>query len=126
MLMPYVMFNGNCEEALLWYAKIFGGSLLHVSRHENGGVMHGYAELCECGGISSCDTEAPVKRGDGIALQVHLPKQQTAEKIFGELAAGGTIIAPLVSNPPPDDEGISGCVKDQYELCWIVSARKEQ
>lgn len=126
MLMPYMKFNGNCEEALLWYAKIFDGSLLHLSRYENGNVMHAYAELGECGGISGCDTEAPVERGDGIALQIHLSKQKKAQEIFAGLAADGTIVAPLATNPPPDDDGVSGCVKDQYQICWIISARKEQ
>ena len=33
-LTPYLMFNGNCEEALNFYAKALGGGIVHLSRYE--------------------------------------------------------------------------------------------
>ena len=33
-LTPYIMFNGNCEEALNFYAKALGGGIVHLFRYE--------------------------------------------------------------------------------------------
>ena len=54
MFTPYIRFNGNCEEAFLWYAQVFNGKVQHLSRYSdsspnsdifstdklNGKVMH--------------------------------------------------------------------------------------
>jgi len=31
MIMPYLTFSGDCEEAFLWYEKIFNGKIQHMS-----------------------------------------------------------------------------------------------
>ncbi len=33
-LTPYIMFNGQCKEALNFYAKTLGGEIKHLSRFE--------------------------------------------------------------------------------------------
>ena len=32
---PYLIFNGNCEEALTFYAKVFGGSINGLMRYKD-------------------------------------------------------------------------------------------
>lgn len=31
-LNPYLVFNGNCEEAFLFYEKVFGAKVLYMGR----------------------------------------------------------------------------------------------
>lgn len=138
MIMPYLSFNGNCEEAFLWYAEVFGGKIQHMAKYgdipenlmapmnaeQKRKVMHAQLMLTESGGISGADALYPVEAGGSISLQAHLSDEQSAKMIFKALAESGTILGELATNPPPDDSGISGCVKDKYGFTWIISAMK--
>jgi PhnB protein len=44
--------------------------------------------------------------------------------LVSALSDGGVVLGELKTNPPPDDSGISGSVKDKYGFTWIVSAIK--
>lgn len=138
MLMPYIRFNGDCQEAFLWYARVFGGEIQHLAKYgdipENSAtpmsnelkdkVMHAQIVLPNLGGMSGADSLELVPKGGNISIQAHLPKEDLARKIFSELAIGGNVLGELATNPPPDDHGISGCVEDKYGVTWIVSAMK--
>lgn len=125
MLMPYLSFNGNCEEAFKWYLELFGGRMQHLSNYPDGTVMHGVLQLGEHGGISGSDAAIPVERGNGMLMQVHFDCTKEAETVFAKLATGGEVSATLATNPPPDNQGISGCVKDKYGITWIISALQD-
>lgn len=43
--------------------------------------------------------------------------------LVSALSDGGVVLGELKTNPP-DDNGISGSVKDKYGFTWIVSAIK--
>lgn len=138
MLMPYIRFNGDCQEAFLWYARVFGGEIQHLAKYgdipENPAmpmsdelkdkVMHAQIVLPNLGGMSGADSLELVPKSGNISIQAHLPKENLARKIFSELAIGGNVLGELATNPPPDDHGISGCVEDKYGVTWIVSAMR--
>lgn len=140
MIMPYISFNGTCEEAFLWYAEIFGGKIEHMSKYgdipENptepmpneikNKVMHAQLMLTETGGISGADAMHPIEKGNMIATQAHLEREALARKVFSALSEGGIVLGELATNPPPDDSGISGCVQDKYGITWIISAIKDK
>jgi len=44
--------------------------------------------------------------------------------LVSALSDGGVVLGELKTNPPPDDNEISGSVKDKYGFTWIVSAIK--
>lgn len=134
MIMPYLSFQGNCEEAFLWYQKIFNGQIEHLARYEEIGnsleltadqkrqIMHCQLKLTDEGFISGSDSFQPVSTGNTLAIHVHLPDEKNANKVFQALATEGVILSPLATNPPPDNHGISGSVTDKFGFTWIVSA----
>ncbi|GLC82993.1 VOC family protein [Lacrimispora brassicae] len=138
MIMPYLSFSGNCEEAFLWYAEIFGGKIQHMSKYgdipENPNtpmssqqkrkVMHAQLMLTENGSISGADALWPIESGGTVSIHAHLQNETLAQKVFSALSAGGVVLGELTTNPPPDDSGISGSVKDRYGFTWIISALK--
>lgn len=138
MIMPYLSFNGNCEEAFLWYAKIFGGKIQHKSKYgdmptdsnitmsseQKRKVMHAQLMFTETDGISGADALWPIENGGAVLIHAHLQNEILAHKVFSALSDGGVVLGELKTNPPPDDSGISGCVKDKYGFSWIVSANK--
>ena len=136
MVMPYLSFSGKCEEAFRWYAEIFGGTINHlvtyeqmpanpampISEAQRQMVMHAEVMLTDHGGISGCDSLWPVESGGAVNIHVHMESGARAREMFDALAVEGTIIAQLATNPPPDDSGISGMVKDRYGFSWVISA----
>lgn len=138
MIMPYLKFDGDCEEAFLWYAKIFNGEIQHMLRYgdvpenpdmpmsaeQKSKVMHAQLMLTEIGGISGADSMEPIEKGGAIFIQAHLQDEVLARKVFLELSKGGTVLGELAINPPPDDSGISGCINDKYGVTWIISAMR--
>lgn len=136
MIMPYISFDGNCEEAFLWYVKIFGGKIEHMSRYGDiaesleipmdnklkNKVMHSQIMLGENGSISGADAMQPIEKGNRISIQAHLKNESLARKVFSALYEGGIVLGEMSTNPPPDDNGISGCVQDKYGITWIISA----
>lgn len=139
MVMPYLYFNGNCEEAFAWYAEIFGGRILHISRYgdipanpaapmdepQKRKVMHAQVMLDETGGLSGSDALWPIESGGAVAIQAHLESEALARRAFAALTEGGTVLGALAVNPPPDDSGLSGSVRDKYGFSWIISAMKD-
>lgn len=140
MIMPYISFNGNCEEAFLWYAEVFGGRIQHLSRYgdvpeevgmpiadgQRDKVMHAQLLLTEMGGISGTDVMSPIPKDGAVAIHAHLADEDAARRIFAVLSEGGAILGELATNPPPDDHGVSGGIRDKYGLTWIISAGKSR
>lgn len=138
MIMPYLSFQGDCEQAFNWYVEIFGGKILHMAKYgdmpdnpalpltaeQKSKVMHAHIILTESGGISGADALWEVEKGSSVSIQALLANVEIAKKVFNELSKEGTIVSKLSSNPPPDDNSISGCVKDKFGFTWIISAIK--
>lgn len=139
MFTPYISFNGDCEEAFLWYGQLFNGKIQHMAKYDDipenpempldkrlkNKVMHARLAVTEFDGLTGADYLEPVEKNGNIAIQAHLPEELLARNVFAELAKEGIVVAAIASNPPPDDTSISGCVKDKYGVTWIISAMKE-
>lgn len=137
MIMPYLNFSGECEEAFRLYQRAFDGQEPLLARygdapesaypdldeaHKNK-IMHGHVMLTETGGISGADAIWPVERGSAINIHVYCPSVEHARKAFSVLAENGEIIGDLAKNPPPHDNGVSGMVKDKFGFAWVLSAQ---
>lgn len=95
MVMPYLHFNGNCEETFNFYAKCFGAKAVHISRLNNdlkNPVMHATVMLTENGGISGNDSRYE-KDIAGIQILVLLPNRERVEEISAILSEGGTLVS---------------------------------
>jgi PhnB protein len=137
MIMPYLSFTGDCEEAFLLYQRAFDGQapLLarygdapesaypHMDEKQKSKIMHGHIMLTKTGGISGADAVWPVEKGSAISIHVYCPSAQKAQLAFDTLAEEGTIVGALQRNPPPHDNGLSGSVVDKYGFTWVLSAQ---
>lgn len=137
MIMPYLNFNGNCEEAFLLYQKAFGGAEPMLARYSDAPesaypdmkqewkhkIMHGQLMLTESGGISGADAIWPIEQGSAVNIHAHCNSMEEAQNAFTILAEEGKVISSLEKNPPPHDAGVSGMVKDKYGFSWVISAQ---
>lgn len=130
----YLSFEGNCEEALNFYAQCLGAKLGPVMRYDrmpkDGGfeipadfrdkVMHASVEV-EGARIMASDT--PPGAGDGgfrgfsVSVWVKDGVERTRE-VFDALSTGGQVTMPFA---PPFWGGHFGMLVDQFGVSWMVS-----
>lgn len=133
MIIPYLLFQGDCEEAINSYMAILGGKILYLSRFTvetggemlNGKVMHVEAKVADSV-ISAADSLEPVENRDAIRLMIHCGTSAEAEAIMDAFAVEGRALQRLLPHPPPDDGGMGGLVSDKYGYGWILTSPNDR
>jgi PhnB protein len=128
---PYLFYNGNCEAAFNYYAKVLGGTIDAMLPHEGTPasqqvpaewqkmIMHAKISL-EGGGVLM-GSDAPPQhfnkpQGFSVSLQIKDPAE--AERTFHALAEGGTVTLPIGQTFWARRFGM--CV-DQFGIPWMVN-----
>lgn len=127
---PYLSFNGNCEEAVNFYASVFGGKIEGINRYAGSPmesdvpadfknkVMH--ASLTSpLGTLFASDNAQHQQSGNRISLSIS-PSAADAQRIFDRLAEGGSVMMPLGE---VFWGGKFGMVTDRYGFHWMISAQ---
>ncbi len=129
---PYLHFDGNCEEAITFYATALDGSIESLNRY--GGspldamagethkdkIMHATVVAGDVKLMAS-DTVPGHERGSGsakITLSLQSTDATKALKTFEALAAGGEVTMPL------QDVfwgGRFGMLTDRFGIGWMMS-----
>ena len=131
MLMPYLHFRGNCEEAFEFYASVFSGKIEGISRFSAetgpqsliGKVMHGTVSLGDGRGfLSGSDQEEPLKESTAMELLFHCSDASEGRLILSKFAEKGTLHHDFAPHPPPDDDGMGAIVTDPVGYTWMFSA----
>jgi len=132
--LPYIHFQGQCAEALAFYAQVFGGTNLQIMRYADGPdappewkasshVMHGQVTLYD--GTLMASDYPPGLEGDpqkGFSVMQSAPDVATARGVFDQLMEGGAVIQPF--GPTFFSPGF-GMVRDRFGTHWIISAMPE-
>lgn len=133
-LLPYVYFNGRCEEALDFYASCLGGGVRLLEMHRFAGspmaatasagwdqkIMHaslgteGQPLLLASDGMPDMPSEAP----GGFSLAFGTQTVEEAERVFAALAEGGRIEMPI---GPSFFAARFGMLTDRYGIAWMVN-----
>lgn len=129
-IIPYLSFNGNCEEALKTYIEAFGGEIYDMSRwseetyevtpEQIGKVMHAEFALGNTH-MAAGDIFDGAGVNTGIKLMIHMDSQEAALHTISVLAEGGTVLSPLKPHPKPDDGGCGSVTKDRFGYTWIIT-----
>ena len=126
----YLSFKGECEAAFKFYEQCFDGQLGAIFRYAGSPladqvpadwqdkVMHGSFTLGDqvlMGGDVAPDRyEQP--KGFSLSLQMQSPAD--AERIFHELARGGTVVMPLEKT---FWAARFGMVVDRFGIPWLIN-----
>lgn len=126
---PYIHFQGNCAEAMAFYADVFGATNLQMMRYseapEGSGmppsdrVMHG--SLTASGGMLMASDFPEGMAGEpqaGVSISFSAPDNEAGEAVFRRLGEGGTVIMPF--GPTFWSPGF-GMVKDRFGTHWMIS-----
>ena len=114
-IIPYLGFNGNCNEAVDRYISVFGGQVKFISfwGKENcddpsrwGKVMHAEFDLGSTQ-MSASDPPFRVINDGAVRLMIHLDSKEEALKAVETLSEGGTVITSLLPHPKPASAGLN-------------------
>lgn len=130
---PYLNFDGRCEEAFKLYEKALGGKIVAMLPHEGTPaaehvqpewkkkILHARLEV---GGEAVMGTDVSPEqfaKPQGFSVSVTVKTKADAEKVFNELANGGTVTLPLQAT----FWSIAfGMVTDKYGVPWMVNCEQ--
>ncbi|HEX8269544.1 MAG TPA: VOC family protein [Flavobacterium sp.] len=133
---PYITFNGNCEEAFLFYKSVFGGDFPYIGRfgdmpptegksvsaEEASKIMHVMlpisSETVLMGSDSSDSYGHATVVGNNISVSVNTDSKEEAFKIFDGLSAGGKVTMPMEKT---FWGAWFGMFTDKFDINWMVN-----
>lgn len=131
---PYLFFNGNCAEAIAWYAEIFGGEVVMqmpasemppefpVPEERKGWIMHSTIKIGDGELMASDNITGEAPKMAGASVMMRLPTADGGKVAFDKLAEGGEIEMPWT---PTFWSAGFGCVTDRYGIRWMIGCDEE-
>jgi PhnB protein len=133
-LNPYLFFDGRCEQAFEFYAKVLGGKIEAMLRHEGSPaeshvgpewgkkIMHARLVV---GDTALMASDAPPDRSDGamkgFSVTLGVEKPAEAERIFHALAENGTVRMPIEKTFWAERFGM---LVDRFGTPWMINCEK--
>lgn len=141
-IIPYLYFDGNCEEAMNFYQSVLGGQIPYVGRYSDmppsedanddckqspedaNRIMHMSLQTGDGGVILASDVpskEMPgfsFKPGNNIAMSVNATSRAHTEEVFNGLSQGGTVTMPLQDT---FWGAYFGMWTDKFGINWMVN-----
>ncbi len=132
-LRPYLIFSGNCREALTFYKECLDGEITLMQTYDGAPVdfPDDHKQLIfnaefraddVCFGASDNMPNDTLAVGRNFALFVEFSEGAEQEKVFAKLADGGNIMMPLADSP---GGARFGMLTDKFDIQWMLAAAKE-
>jgi PhnB protein len=128
---PYLAFNGNCADAMRFYAKVLGGKLYMLTFGESpmaeqtpksarDQIMHARLALEENGSLYAGDSPPgmPYQGIHGVSIALNYDAVAQADRVFNALADGGKVTMALA---PTFWAKRFGMVTDKFGCPWIIN-----
>ena len=129
-LSPYLSFNGNCREAFAFYKEVFGGDIVMMISHadlpadlrmphvELESIMHARLVIGDVAIMGGDTPAAHFVAPAGIFISMIVDTPEDAERIFAQLADGGTVRMPISETFFSERFGM---VIDKYGQPWMIN-----
>jgi PhnB protein len=126
---PYLFFDGRCDEALEYYQRALGAEVTMRMRFKDSPdpsgcpanaedkVMHASFRVGDTTVLASDGSCQGQPSFQGFALSLTVADETTAERLFGALADGGKVQAPLTKT---FFSARFGMVADRFGVPWMV------
>lgn len=124
-LNPYLTFDGNCAEAMEFYARALGGTVESMSFRDSGmdadGVMHAALETPAGFHLFASDAVEgmmPYHPGTNVQVSISGDDADALRGYWDALADGGRVLAPLERQFWGDEYGM---LTDRFGILWHVN-----
>ena len=132
----YLTFDGNCEEAFLFYQSVFGGEFPYIgkfgemppqdgmpplSEEDKKRILHISLPISNETMIMGSDIMSGMQKvnvGNNFSLSLNVDSKEEAIKLFNKLSVGGTVTMPL------EDTfwgAYFGMWTDKFGINWMVN-----
>ncbi len=133
-IQPYLFFNGNCEQAVTFYAKALGAEVQMMMRYKESPqpappdkvppgfenkIMHTSFRIGQTTVMASDDCSADKPSFEGFSLSLSVANEAEAKRAFTALSEGGKVQMPLAKTfwSP-----CFGMLQDRFGIGWMISA----
>jgi PhnB protein len=132
-LHPYLLFEGNCEDAFNLYKSVFGGDFEMVSRYkdvppdvpvpdaEKDQIMHISLPVGDGNMLMGSDRPAHTGKnivGNNYSITISTDSENQADDYFNGLSAGGKVTMPMEKT---FWGAYFGMLVDKYGINWMIS-----
>jgi PhnB protein len=126
----YLTFDGNCREAITFYADLLGGEIVAMLEHGDVPGMRAPAAewgdkiihaLMKLGDREIMASDAPPQHysvPQGFSVQLSVDSATEAKRIFEGLATGGRVTMPLGKTPWAEQFGM---LVDRFQIPWMIN-----
>lgn len=135
MIIPYLVFDGNCKEVLEFYQKVFHCSAKMVQLYGDyvpeglknvppdlaQWILHAELDICGTDVWFADEAIESVNKGNNLRLTVTVPTKKEAQKIYERFTEGARIIL------PPTETFYSAFhagIFDKYGIGWDIVAKE--
>lgn len=132
---PYLIFNGNCEEAFLFYKSVFGGEFPYIGKFKDMPSDENSPKLSEADankimhvclpigdtmlmGSDSDENSGEVTFGNNFSVSINTESTEEADRIFNALSAGGHAYMPMNKT---FWGAYFGMFVDKFGINWMVN-----
>lgn len=135
---PYLNFNGNTEEAFLFYKSVFGGKFTtfirfsempgseKMSEGDRSKIMHVALPIGDNNVLMATDALDSMNQklhvGDNFSISISLDNEADTKRIFEGLSDGGDVLMPLKKETWSD---LFGLCKDKFGVQWMLNYYKK-
>ncbi|MFZ1731399.1 MAG: VOC family protein [Bacteroidota bacterium] len=138
----YLTFNGNCEEAFLFYKSVLGGEIPYIGRFSEMPPMEGAPPMTEemgkrvmhmsldmgngmvlMGSDTGGEWAANFSQGTNFSLSINAESNDEVDRLFAGLSEGGVAVMP--PNSTFWGSYFSMCA-DKFGINWMVSFEMEK
>ncbi len=131
---PWINFNGNAEEAFIFYKSVFGGEFTKIIRFkdlagpefpvdekEEHKIMYIALPIGNSNMLIANDVPEVLGRvnenENRSKISMTADSKEEAERLFNGLSAGGTVEGPMGDGPWGS---YAGMFRDKYGIEWII------
>lgn len=130
---PYLIFNGNCREAMTFYAKCLGAEVqmipfsqapVDTPKEAKDRIMH--ARLAKGAAVVMASDNMPgmpFQQGNNFSISVTLESVQEIDKVFAALSEKGKVTMPLQET---FWAARFGMLTDRFGINWMCNLYKPQ
>ena len=133
---PYLIFNGDCEAAFLFYQSVFGGEFPYMGKFSDMPPAEGCEPVSEKDANRIMHVSLPISKdsilmgsdsttqsgdaiiGTNISISINAESRAEADKLFNGLSAGGNVIMAM------NDTfwgAYFGMFTDKFGINWMVN-----
>lgn len=133
---PYLVFNGNCEEAFLFYQSVFGKEFSYIGKFNEMPSAEGNPALSEEDGNKIMHVTLPIDDksllmgsdsnlasgevvfGQNVSISINTLSKKEADTLFNGLSAGGNVSMPMNQT---FWGAYFGMFSDKFGINWMVN-----